>query len=1854
MPSFGVGRYAGRTYTPRHDSYRVGYGDVIGAEFTYGRHVSPTATGLDYLREAEERNASDVEFIGADEARGIYAKQLGVPVEQLDQATGGRLSKKIGEKNVLKTVNRDAYRFAEAFRARRLSERGPQGFLGSGARFVGAAGAELTDPFSMAMNFLPVIREGKYLRLVNKYGKLKATTIQGVAEGAVGSILTEPFYAIGERRVNVEDYTTEDFFYNVLAGVVISTGMHHTIGSLGDLLGQDRTVQARKYAGINEAGELDLSLLEGSEALKKKIKNHINNLDNSALDSKDLKFDETLGFNKLIEALGDLARGQLPDVSYNAKAYALEKLLKDPKSKDPEVQRVIKSLLEELVEERGSRAIDVNNQFLLRDSEGKVHSRNTPEKAKPLKEVIDDLNNTNSPVEGGSTESRRAESASKGAEAFAGSTSEGPSVRPKDKGESASVPEDAGDDGHRAALEAVRCLTAGQKAAEAKKADKAAKDKAKGKVKEKPVRFEKDKTELSELGAHLEELEREDALRTIDEGEVLSDSEVFKVGEELLEQQKEELEAEQLDEVEHFEESEAFNPLDREALQAVADDLEKEVELGGEQDASVPDSLVEGDVETSSITEGRVFFPIMRFAATLKREFSRIEGWSLTRAEEVAGAINKRIGELSVASHRFLKETQQRIFSAYREDVSVWADIIIALNKFSDTSEMRILKGLLTQVRDADFDRADNLLKDALGLGELEEVLLEGPAEKDGSGPGSGVVRKERSAKEIESLASSVRTTVEGLQVLLSEGGHPLELLSRMEELVEKNLSKGSTVSNILLARLKGVLGAIERDSIPLSGSGYTVGARNRTAIATQPQASGSVSDSTPLKEIHGFIDFESIPYEEAIKHISSELSKLSEQMDLAIEAQGSASGIAQLNGDIFSSIEEKLRAQFKHNPQILDIIDDLVSQGMSLSKLKDLVILAEGGSVSKIPLEGPSEKDGTDVGHTVKRSLVKEEGLSPFEGRVDKQLPQDASDARRIAFHIKKFIRKTGLVEVVRGGEENFLEWSSKYKEALADLKKEIGENTFTMFFSEESAFYKKHVYEARNSIAGIENEVSTEVLREIGAKSIADLLIRVNLIEEMGPAYTNERRGFVSDVKELMDTSLSLFDAEKAVFEPEVTPEEFRLADELEEAHTYLDELTKEQMVIEDKLDEDGKPVLDEDGKPIQVARVYASVLDSYHFHGEDDSIKHLTQEENHRTKRSVYKKFISFIKQKGGPDFEGLADYFEELTGFNPMKAEHDVESFLLDSIPPQFKDAIKYLIQEDGNPTRMGQLLGVKVSEEVSGMISGFEGMEKALLKADLKEYLGGDPGDITTVTRVTIPSTAHKLINSSKFNDVYGVYRILMDKIEAESPQILSDSEVLRAPIEVAENSELQYHSSLSSFIDVFYDEVLNPFETVTFESVQMPDGTVKRIPIGETPRYDVPLLDVLRAMGIKDVESRYDGKGYQLYAEEVAAITDRSKTIRTWIKKNYSPVREQDITKSLADFDKKAIEKEEREKIKETNKVTIKAKVKSLFKKKDKRPKYTSSVPDGLEDILLPGVTDYEMTQPFKGPGNKTHQGLLSVEEISPRPPKKKKKKKKKDKPAPITYGGDQQVSELSNELLGTSAEISKEVEEGRKKQVEKRQARATEREATQRKEAEKRNQERIEREASRRKQLFFEWPEAEESAWREESKKKRQEFADRQEISRERDKVRITESATEEERSKRGATERIQSLLASDEVQERFWEVVEDADISPEDLPMEVQILLEAQHSPTPLRHFVDFLYIERETKTPTMIRNDLMRMLEESIVEEDLVDTDLASNIMVTYIDIIDAVFDGSVTNTRKWKKNNEIPFSIRKPKI
>lgn len=203
--------------------YDVSSGEMLGAGF--GRQLDTNvgtsfiARPLSFLGEDLMAIAGASEWVGAETARkeitgaglDLTVPDNGISRYELD--TLKYLKKREGEQNQIMARN--------------------QSTMAAAAGFAGGLAAGLTDPLNIASAFIPIVPQARYAAWVAEasgvIGRAGVRAGVGLAEGAAGAALLEPFAYAGAQMSQLE-YTAADSFINIVFGGVMGGGLHSAGG----------------------------------------------------------------------------------------------------------------------------------------------------------------------------------------------------------------------------------------------------------------------------------------------------------------------------------------------------------------------------------------------------------------------------------------------------------------------------------------------------------------------------------------------------------------------------------------------------------------------------------------------------------------------------------------------------------------------------------------------------------------------------------------------------------------------------------------------------------------------------------------------------------------------------------------------------------------------------------------------------------------------------------------------------------------------------------------------------------------------------------------------------------------------------------------------------------------------------------------------------------------------------------------------------------------------------------------------------------------------------------------------------------------------------------------------------------------------------------------------------------------------------------------------------------------------------------------------------------------------------------------------------------------------------------------
>lgn len=138
-----------------------------------------------------------------------------------------------------------------------------EGVAVNSAVFAARFASQLVDPIGLAANFVPVVSQARYARLLAQLGRPGARAVTGLVEGAVGNALLEPLIYSAAQRDQL-DYDMVDSLANVGMGAVFGAGLRTVGGAVVDALARrgGRAVAAAADTAITQAAmgrEIDVA-----------------------------------------------------------------------------------------------------------------------------------------------------------------------------------------------------------------------------------------------------------------------------------------------------------------------------------------------------------------------------------------------------------------------------------------------------------------------------------------------------------------------------------------------------------------------------------------------------------------------------------------------------------------------------------------------------------------------------------------------------------------------------------------------------------------------------------------------------------------------------------------------------------------------------------------------------------------------------------------------------------------------------------------------------------------------------------------------------------------------------------------------------------------------------------------------------------------------------------------------------------------------------------------------------------------------------------------------------------------------------------------------------------------------------------------------------------------------------------------------------------------------------------------------------------------------------------------------------------------------------------------------------------
>ena len=112
-------------------------------------------------------------------------------------------------------------------------QRSRGGFAAGSATIAGGLVGSMESPINFSLNFVPVVGQAKYAKMVSALGTRGARLTTGAIEGAVGAAIAEPLVYAGAQAAQY-DYGGADSLMNVAFGTVLGGGLHFAGGEIKD------------------------------------------------------------------------------------------------------------------------------------------------------------------------------------------------------------------------------------------------------------------------------------------------------------------------------------------------------------------------------------------------------------------------------------------------------------------------------------------------------------------------------------------------------------------------------------------------------------------------------------------------------------------------------------------------------------------------------------------------------------------------------------------------------------------------------------------------------------------------------------------------------------------------------------------------------------------------------------------------------------------------------------------------------------------------------------------------------------------------------------------------------------------------------------------------------------------------------------------------------------------------------------------------------------------------------------------------------------------------------------------------------------------------------------------------------------------------------------------------------------------------------------------------------------------------------------------------------------------------------------------------------------------------------------
>lgn len=209
----------------KHNTHDYNIGDIpvsFGEGFAQTFSDAVGATSGDLLQAARNK-FDDSPLIDFQQARHLAEKEgvsVTVPSTGIRQDTLTALIKRKHEQAATASV----------------MSRAPGGFMAQAGYFTAGLAGGLLDPLEFGSNFVPVVGQARKAKMLADAGagvfsRMGARAQIGMAEGAAGSVLLEPF-VYGSKTYLQDDYTSWDSMLNIGLGTVVGGGLH-AVGGAG-------------------------------------------------------------------------------------------------------------------------------------------------------------------------------------------------------------------------------------------------------------------------------------------------------------------------------------------------------------------------------------------------------------------------------------------------------------------------------------------------------------------------------------------------------------------------------------------------------------------------------------------------------------------------------------------------------------------------------------------------------------------------------------------------------------------------------------------------------------------------------------------------------------------------------------------------------------------------------------------------------------------------------------------------------------------------------------------------------------------------------------------------------------------------------------------------------------------------------------------------------------------------------------------------------------------------------------------------------------------------------------------------------------------------------------------------------------------------------------------------------------------------------------------------------------------------------------------------------------------------------------------------------------------------------------